>query len=161
MGDILFTQRACNNRSRVQRAATVGARLSPPRLHSRTVGPTQPTSTTLSMYCSWRISVVKGPWESASAPRQGRRRAALWDLDCLHTDSNEECARPAKRDIDHRIHTPLGSLYGLPNRENHGNRPRHHVQVSKCVQHGQRKRSLCRCITVHLVHTGQMPNIWA
>ena len=31
---------------------------------------------------------------------------------CLHTDSNEESARPANRDIDHRIHTPLGKLCG-------------------------------------------------
>ena len=25
----------------------------------------------------------------------------LWDLDCLHTESNEESAQPANRDIDH------------------------------------------------------------
>ena len=56
-GSCRCTQRACNNRSRVQRSATAGARLSPPRLHSRTA---QQTSTTLSKYCSWRISVVKG-----------------------------------------------------------------------------------------------------
>ena len=31
-------------------SSTVGARLSPPRLHSRSAGPTQQTSTTLSMY---------------------------------------------------------------------------------------------------------------
>ena len=32
---------------RIQRGATVGARLSPPRVHSRTAGPAQQTSTTL------------------------------------------------------------------------------------------------------------------
>ena len=43
---------------RVRRAATVGAQLSPPRLHPKTAGPAPQTSTTLSMYCNWRISMV-------------------------------------------------------------------------------------------------------
>ena len=36
----------------------------------------------------------------------------LWDLDWLHTDRNEESARPANRDIDHLMKTPLGKLCG-------------------------------------------------
>ena len=40
---------------RVRRDGTVGARLSPPRLHPRTAGPAQQTSATSSMHCSWRI----------------------------------------------------------------------------------------------------------
>ena len=51
------TQRTCNNRSRFHQAATVGARLSPPRQTLEDAGPDQPTSITLSVYCNWRISM--------------------------------------------------------------------------------------------------------
>ena len=46
----------------------------PPRVHSRTAGPAQKSSTTLSMYCYWRNAMVTGPRESESAPRQECRR---------------------------------------------------------------------------------------
>ena len=70
---VVAHQRACNNLSRPPRTATVGARLSPSRLHSRT-GHAQQTSTTVSMYCNWRISVVSEPGESATAPRRENRQ---------------------------------------------------------------------------------------
>ena len=70
---VVAHQRACNNMSRPPRTATVGASLSHPRLHSRT-GHAQQTSTTVSMYSNWRISVVSEPEESSTAPRQGCQR---------------------------------------------------------------------------------------
>ena len=68
------TQRACNDRSRVQRPATVGARLSPPRLnprnllnlHNRRRPPCQCTAAGESQWCSEQ----SGPRGTASAPRQ-------------------------------------------------------------------------------------------
>ena len=52
---------------------TVRARLFHPRRHRETANQHNRgiTSTTLSMYCNWRVSRKNGPWESASAPRQG------------------------------------------------------------------------------------------
>ena len=67
-------RRACATPVSMQNGATVGARLSPPCVHSRTAGPAQKTSTTLTMYCNWRNAMVTGPRESASAPRKECRQ---------------------------------------------------------------------------------------
>ena len=48
------------------------ARLSSPHLHPRTVGHAQQTSTTLSMYCIWRISMVKGDHGTSLCAMTGR-----------------------------------------------------------------------------------------
>ena len=71
---VVAQRRACATPVSMQNGATVGARLSPPRVHSRTAGPAQKTSTTLSMYCNWRNAMVTGPRESASAPRKECRQ---------------------------------------------------------------------------------------
>ena len=70
---VVAQRRACATPVSMQNGATVGDRLSSPRLHSKTAGPARPTTTTLSMYSNWRIS-VGDPRESAFAPRQGCRR---------------------------------------------------------------------------------------
>ena len=44
----------------------------------------------------------------------------------FHPRRHREPANLHNRGIDHQEKTAQGSLYGLPNRENHGNRPQHH-----------------------------------
>ena len=46
-----------NDSVHAKRAGIVGARQSSHRLHPRTAGPAQQTSTTVSMDCNWRISM--------------------------------------------------------------------------------------------------------
>ena len=56
---VVAHQRACNNLSKPPRTATVGAQLSPPRLHTNSMDLTTGTSSIiLSMYCNRRISMV-------------------------------------------------------------------------------------------------------
>ena len=54
---VVAQRRACATPVSMQKGATVGDRLSLPRLHSKTARPARPTTTTLSMYSYWRISV--------------------------------------------------------------------------------------------------------
>ena len=57
----------------------------PPRLHSRTAGPAQRTSTTLPTYCKWRITVVnQGNLHLRLSKEDDELQ--LRDLDCLLHD---------------------------------------------------------------------------
>ena len=114
----------------------MGVRLSPPRLHSRTAGPAQWKSTTLSMHCNWRISVVKGP--------------------------RERPVRPHNRDIGHGVQQ-LGNVHGQTNSLDHEKLPLRHVRDVDDLDGLQLRRlhgfsSLDHghhVGTLHLVHTGQ------
>ena len=109
IGTCRCTLRACNNLSRIKRAATVGSRLSPTTAHEL-AGPAQQTSTTLSMYCNWRISLGIGPRESASAPRRGCQRPAQLECPqtarCTESEAPSLCANPTSlhgyRDVHNR-----------------------------------------------------------
>ena len=89
------------------------------------------TSTTLSMYCNWRNSMVIRPRESASAPRQGCQRPCrknTTSCDCVISTVSHNCARTAgpaqQTSITLSMCCNREELWS-DEQQDHGNRPLH------------------------------------